>query len=47
MDGAGSDVQVEMGAEEAGDFLVRIPFASEFADEFTVGLEFGTERLTG
>jgi hypothetical protein len=46
MDGAGGDVKVEMGAEEAGDFLVSMPFASELADGFTVRLECGTARLT-
>jgi hypothetical protein len=47
MDRAGRDVKVTLGAEEAGDFPVSMPFASEFTDEFTVWLEFGTERLTG
>ena len=43
---AGRHVKLEMGAEEARDILIGMPFASELADEFTVRLEFGAERLT-
>ena len=43
---AGRHGKLEMGAEEAGDILIGMPFAAELADEFTVWLEFGAERLT-
>jgi hypothetical protein len=31
--------------EEVGNFAIRAPFAAQFADQFAVGLQFGSWRL--
>jgi len=36
-----------MGAKEAGDFLVGVSLAPEFADELAVRFEFGAEGFAG
>jgi len=45
VEGAECDMQPQPLVEEAGNFAIRPPFAAKFADQFTVGLQFGAWRL--
>jgi hypothetical protein len=45
MEGAECDMQPQPLVEEVGNFAIRAPFAAQFADQFAVGLQFGSWRL--
>jgi hypothetical protein len=45
MECAEGDMKSQPLVEEAGNFAIRPPFAAQFADQFTVRLQFGARRL--
>jgi hypothetical protein len=45
--GAERDIQPQSLVEEPGYFAIGSPFTAQFADQFTVWLQFGARRLLG
>ena len=45
MNGAMCDIQSYALMEQVGDFTIRPALAPEFADQFSVGFQFGSRRF--